>query len=124
MNRDNVQRWVDELMFGDHPQTYGTLHNRYIRTTMPKLQEYAKVTETIPEPELETYVAHCALGVADLIRPAFFGADYMGPITDVVVQWLGLTEDQCNEIVELNDTKQKSLPEIGVWVRDNWLKEE
>lgn len=115
MNKENVARWVDELEFGDHKQVFYILH-RY---------------------EEEGVTASCALGVADLLicstelnqlkeRLSLCGSmvEEGAYMRLPVVHWLDLTDAEVNEIIDLNDRKYYTLPQIGAWVRDNWLKEE
>lgn len=110
MNKENVARWVDELIFGDYQQARGQLHNRTIR---PIGGDFLRVTEVI---EIES---HCAFGVADLLIPGDFRFE-----TAEIIEWLGLEREQAREIINLNDELKMTLPQIGMWVRDTWLKEE
>ena len=41
-----------------------------------------------------------------------------------VSDWLGINEHVEQEIVKLNDRMEKTLPEIGTYIRDKYLKEE
>lgn len=107
MNKENVARWVDELEFGDHKQAFYSMH-RYE----------------------EGVTASCALGVADLLicstelNQLKERQSLCGSMRLPVIHWLDLTDAEANEIIDLNDDKYYTLPQIGAWVRDNWLKEE
>jgi len=105
MNRDNVQQWADELQFGDHKQTRGFFH------TPDYLRNHGEVGGS------------CALGVADLIRTPNPYEMYAGRFIQTVM-WLGLSQNELRTIARMNDVEAKTLPEIGAWVRDHWLKEE
>lgn len=98
MNRENVEKWVDALEFGDYKQTREALH----------------VDDS-----------HCAFGVADVIRPRSL-AESLSLVDPFVAtkEWLSIDSDDSGQVIELNDRKGYTLPEIGAWVRDNWLKEE
>lgn len=112
MNKEAMQAWVDELMFGDHTQTYGELKN--------------------------DEGAFCAMGVACIAygkahkQRAPFGSrlkngDFYWQPTEApekVTNWLGISDVVEKEVVALNDLEEMPLPNIGTWLRDNYLKEE
>jgi len=112
VNKDAVQKWVDELMFGDYEQCAGSLTNGQDNK-------------------------FCALGVAVVAFGKENGLTFwqvrsgMGfdryPESFVpakVSDWLGINEHVEQEIVKLNDRMEKTLPEIGTYIRDKYLKEE
>lgn len=94
MNRENVAKWADELQFGGHKKTVGFLHHNG---------------------------GHCAIGVADVMLPRHDGHIKSWS----VARWLDLDDNQVRQITCMNDDNpEMTLPEIGAWIRDNWLKEE
>lgn len=112
MNKEAMQAWVDELMFGDYRQTYGELK--------------------------DGEGAFCAMGVACIAygkvhkqRAPFGPRTNYGHLswqpTDVpqkVADWLGIDDVVEKKVVALNDLEEMPLPNIGTWLRDNYLKEE
>lgn len=111
MNKENAQKWVDELMFGDHDQHFGSL--------------------------VGGVNMFCALGVALVAYGKESGKDFWGVrgenfssrppnslIPSKVSDWLDINTDIEQEIVKLNDREQKTLPEIGTYIRDKYLKEQ
>jgi hypothetical protein len=110
VNKEAAQKWVDELMFGDHEQNAGSLTDGMNK--------------------------YCALGVALVaygkekgqtfweVRSAS-NDQYMDSLIPIKVSnWLGTNADIEQEIVKLNDRMGKSLPEIGTHIRDKYLKEQ
>lgn len=112
MNKEAMQAWVDELMFGDYRQTYGELK--------------------------DGEGAFCAMGVACIAygkvhkqRAPFGPKSKFGHLSwqptetpEKVVAWLGIDDVLEKEVVVLNDLEEMKLPDIGAWIRDTYLKEE
>jgi len=107
VNKDAVQKWVDELIFGNHPQTSDELYDSE---------------------------GYCGLGVACLvygkengleIGEVIHGLDYQfGYVPTKVQKWLGIDGEIEQEVIRMNDTEEVSLPDIGVYIRDRYLKDE
>lgn len=112
MNREAMEKWADGLQFGDYPQIRGALRN----------------FEGCKE-------AFCAMGVAckeyakqhDLGPTSVAYEDLFDPYENVdseVLEWLGIDNTLAIEIIHKNDHQLLSLPQIGIWIRDNLLKEQ
>lgn len=118
VNKDAIQIWADALEFGD----------------------YQQVKSELVRPTLNGDYGFCGLGVAcneylkvhgwqmeDVERFTLDRDMYSGPDTHLprlVEEWLGIDVATERKIVRLNDTDEKTLPEIGTWVRENLLKDE
>lgn len=117
MNREALEKLADALEFGDTPQAFGSLVDSY---------------STLNRPENEPKM--CALGVAckvyaqehktSLTNALALDRGTYGYFPGLIADWYGLNRDQQLFIVSKNDNDRASLPEIGAWIRDNWVKEE
>ncbi len=107
MNKEAAQKWVDELIFGNHPQTKGDLYDEE---------------------------GYCGLGVACLVYAQQYDVNVEdviesgyqnGYLPYVVKEWLDVDDAELEmTVIKMNDDDDASLPNIGVYVRDRYLKDE
>lgn len=116
MNREAVEKWADALQFGDRPQIRGDLRGW---------------TEGGKD-------GFCGLGVACDVYAEIHGLPKSSPayedlfepvdadLTPEVSKWLDISPEEAAEIIKMNDRFDDplTLPEIGSWIRDNWIKDE
>jgi len=101
-------KWTEALDSGKYPQTIGLLH----RTTQPQVQA----------------PGYCCLGVlcevAGLKQNPFghfkmvdgWASDE--PSSEQLAEW-GMTIDEANDLIEMNDGDNLPFPEISEWIKDN-----
>lgn len=107
MNKEAAQKWVDELIFGNHPQTL--------------------------DGNLLDDNGYCGLGVACLVYAKENDLEVENVVDDdleygylpvAVQRWLGTDHAFETEIITMNDTEEVPLADIGVFIRDHYLKDE
>ena len=113
MNREALEKWADELQFGDNAQAMGTLFDP--DSNAPHGYRMCGLGVAC-----HTYAKEQGITVQELLSE--HPPRRLGYLPKPVAEWLGLREPDESEIVDLNDMEELSLPELGSWVRDTWIK--
>lgn len=113
MNREALEKWADALEFGNYQQATGHLQEwnddkEAFCALGVATNEYAKLHNLSPS----------SAAYESLYEPEDDQADKW------VLDWLGISNEEACTVVYMNDADRMSLPEIGAWVRDNWVKEQ